>query len=144
MCANFCHKSTRAPHSIGFQGIRQATYKDLVLHEVSEATVKHDISLIFQSEFAKIRFKRSIHSDWPGRININALVDMASPLFIFAATVCRFVGDHRWPPEDRLGIILKYQTTSWASKFDATYQPILEQLFIGLDPMEKHELATRF
>jgi len=31
--------------------------------------------------------------DWPGETNVQSLVEMASPLFIVAATVCRLVGD---------------------------------------------------
>ena len=36
------------------------------------------------------------------------------------------VGEPRFTPEDRLAIILEYQTTRWASKFDAMYLPIYQ------------------
>jgi hypothetical protein len=49
---------------------------------------------------------------------VQIIVDMAVPLFIFAATVCRFAGDPRWNPQKRLSTILQYQNTSQASKFD--------------------------
>ena len=64
---------------------------------------------------------------------------MAVPLFIFAATVCRFVGDPRgsWDPEGRLATVLKYQTISQASKLDRTYLPVLEQLVVGCTDSEK-------
>jgi hypothetical protein len=73
----------------------------------------------------KIRVDRSLTIDWPGQENIQALVEMAVPLFIFAATVCRFVGDPRWDPKKRLATILESQTASQASKLDRTYLPIL-------------------
>ena len=75
---------------------------------------------------------------------------MAFPLFIFAATACRFIGDQRWSPEDRLKIILEHQSTTkssefeQASKFNATYLPILEQLFSGLNDVEEKALAAEF
>ncbi len=150
------------PIRLGFQEMPQATYKDLVLHDIPEATIKHDISKFFQCEFVKIRSRSqsrsrgSLDMDWPGQENINALVDMAFPLFIFAATACRFIGDHphqRCNPENRLVIILEYQTASQTagqtskfrpSKFDATYLPILNQLLVGLDQVEEKELALNF
>lgn len=43
---------------------------------------------------------REIHlsSDWPGHRILEELVIMAVPLFIVAATVCRFVRDPSWDP----------------------------------------------
>ncbi|KAL2802568.1 WD40-repeat-containing domain protein [Aspergillus granulosus] len=48
-----------------------------------------------------------------------------APLFIFAATVCRFVADRKWNPEKRLQ---QFFEDSPGSKMDKTYRPILNQL----------------
>ena len=70
---------------------------------------------------------------------------MAVPLFIFAATVCRFVEDRRiWDPERQLATVLEYQTTSQASQLDRTYLPVLQQLVIGLKDLEKKRIAQEF
>jgi hypothetical protein len=66
---------------------------------------------------------------------------MAVPLFIFAATVCRFIGDRAWSdPAGQLAKILEYQTRSLGSeidKLDATYRPILDQLSVGSESAQR-------
>ena len=132
------------PIRLGFKKMAGNTYQDLVLHEVSKTTIEHDISIFLKHELTRIRADRSLTIDWPGERNIQALVEMAVPLFIFAATVCRFVGDPRWDPKKRLAIILESQTASQASKLDRTYLPILDQLLVGQDEAEQEKLASDF
>jgi len=132
------------PIRLGFKHISDDAHQDVVLHEIPKATIERDITLFFEDKFAKIRQERSLSLDWPGRENIQALVEMAVPLFIFAATVCRFVADPRWDPKKRLSTILEYKTASQASKLDRTYLPVLDQLLAGQDEAEKDRLATEF
>lgn len=57
---------------------------------------------------------------------------MASPLFIFASTMCRFVADRKWgSPDEQLKVILKTRSRSQGSKLDSTYLPVLDQLLNG-------------
>ena len=93
----------------GFKKMSGDTYEDLVLHDIAEATIKHDILVFLQHELAEIRIQRSINMDWPSQDVIQTLAEMAVPLFIFAATVCRFVGDNAANPKRRLDTILGYQ-----------------------------------
>jgi high-affinity nickel permease len=44
---------------------------------------------------------------------------MALPLFIFAATLCRFIGDEDWLPEERTAVLQTEATTS-TSDMDRT------------------------
>ncbi|KAJ9656035.1 hypothetical protein H2201_008661 [Coniosporium apollinis] len=139
------------PIRLGFKDMSGGTYQDLVLHEIPKATIEHDVSAFLKHELTRIRAEHSkirpqhlLSPDWPGESNIQALVEMAIPLFIFAATVCRFVGDQRGNPKKRLGSILEYQTASWASKLDRTYLPILEQLLLDQDEAEKESRAREF
>jgi hypothetical protein len=83
-------------------------------------------------------------SDWPGDENIQILVNMAIPLFIFAATVCRFVADPNWDPKKRLNTILEYQKAGLVSKLKGTYDPILEQLLRDQDEEEEEIIAKEF
>ncbi len=115
------------PVRLGFKNISGVAYQDMVLHEIPRPTIEHDISAFLKHEFGKIRNNnnhlhpsRVLPSDWPGEASLKALVDMAIPLFIFAATVCRYVGDVRWDPQQRLRTVLQYQTASQASKLDRT------------------------
>lgn len=69
---------------------------------------------------------------------------MAIPLFIFAATVCRFLQDGRLGgPRDQLASILEHQD-SQKSNLDATYLPVLDRLLAGLPESKKREVAKRF
>ena len=145
MCLRiFVTSRPELPIRLGFKNMERGTYQDLVLHEISQATIKHDISTFLHYELTKIQVDRSLTIDWPGQENIKVLVEMAVPLFIFAATVCRFVGDPRWDPKKRLATILEYQTASQVSKLDRTYLPILDQLLVGQDEVEKEKLAREF
>ncbi|KAI9784843.1 MAG: hypothetical protein M1839_001573, partial [Geoglossum umbratile] len=132
------------PIRLGFKKMTGGTYQDLVLHEIPLTIVNHDISVFLNHELTKIRIDRSLLADWPGEKNIQTLVELATPLFIFAATVCRFVADPRWDPRKRLAHILEYQTASQASKLDRTYLPILNQLLVDQDEVEKEKLAIDF
>lgn len=85
-------------------------HQDLVLHEIPQEVTEHDISLFLRHRFSQIRLSHpNLSPEWPGDETIQTPVTMAVPLFISAATVCRFLGDSRWNPESRLKSILEDQ-----------------------------------
>ena len=131
------------PIRLGFKKMAGGTYQDLILHEVSRATIEHDLSMFFEHELVKIREDRSLSPDWPGGTRLRALVDMAIPLFIFATTVCRYVGDTRVNPKTRLDNILDYHAANNISKLDKTYLSILNQLFDDRDIEDEDVEAFR-
>ncbi|PVH74834.1 vegetative incompatibility protein HET-E-1 [Cadophora sp. DSE1049] len=137
---------------LGFEDIR-GKYEGLALHQILEPIVKEDISTFLEYELATIRhnYNKSVRSDrqlpvdWPGRTKVQILVDMATPLFIFATTVCRFIRDRRCGgPNEQLVKVLEYRTKSQASKLDATYLPVLNQLLIGVSESEKRGIVKDF
>jgi hypothetical protein len=140
------------PIRLGFEDI-SGSYEGLALHQIPEPAIGHDISVFIVYELARIRddYNKSVSqdrhlpSDWPGQTNIQSLVQMAIPLFIFATTSCRFIKDRRCgEPEEQLAKVLKYQTKSQESELDATYLPVLDQLLIGLTNSRKAEVVQRF
>ncbi|KAH7187155.1 hypothetical protein DER44DRAFT_176620 [Fusarium oxysporum] len=105
------------PIRLGFSEV-QGAYQDLVLHDIPTQVVEHDITVFLNDEFKKIRYdfnmtvgdERKLPSDWPGRPTVQSLAQMAVPLFIFAATVCRFIGDRkRDSPPIQLRKVLDYE-----------------------------------
>jgi hypothetical protein len=139
------------PIRLGFKDI-SSKYKDLVLHQIPEPVIEHDITTFLQHELSKIRLdynksvtlNRQLPLNWPGSEHIEKLVNMAIPLFIFAATVCRFIQDRRLGgPKDQLTRILDHQK-SQRSNLDATYLPVLDQLLVGLLESEKQDVGERF
>jgi NACHT domain len=136
---------------LGFKKISADAHQDMILEDIAQDTIKNDISVYLKIELAKtkeeynIRFPDSqLPPDWPGDEKIQSLAVMAVPLFIFAATVCRFVGDHRRNPKKRLAIVLEYQTASEASNLDLTYLPVLDQLMNRCPDSEKEILIREF
>ncbi|KAI1353157.1 vegetative incompatibility protein HET-E-1 [Xylaria sp. FL0043] len=136
----------------GFAGV-QGTYHDLVLHEIEETVVKHDLSVYFEYELAKIKEEynrsvpqyRQLPSTWPKQSEIQTLIAMATPLFIFAATVCRFIAERKTgTPEAKLRKILEHNTQNRKSKPDVTYQLVLDQLLLNMSSDEEEEAIELF
>ncbi|KAJ3561698.1 hypothetical protein NPX13_g8846 [Xylaria arbuscula] len=140
------------PVRLGFHDIK-GTYQDLILHEIEQPIIQRDLSIYFRHELAKIRSKynksvpkhRQLQSSWPLQSDFQILVDMATPLFIFAATVCRFLADRRTgTPDIKLQNILEHHTKSQESNLDATYLPVLQKLLIGMPNSEKNQVLRLF
>ncbi|KAF2818070.1 hypothetical protein CC86DRAFT_435377 [Ophiobolus disseminans] len=94
---------------LGFREMPNGTYQDLVLHEVPKSTIEHDIRLFLEHELGAIRKERKLALDWPSSHQIMALVELAVPLFIYAATVCRFVSTKGRNPIKYLDKVLEYK-----------------------------------
>ncbi|KAI0192760.1 hypothetical protein EV127DRAFT_386433, partial [Xylaria flabelliformis] len=140
------------PIRLGFHNVK-GTYQDLILHEVEQPIIEHDLSVYFKHELAKVRREyntlippqQQLPSTWPEETQVQTLVKMAIPLFIFAATACRFLADRRTgTPNTKLQRILEHQTRSQESKLDATYLPVLNQLLIGLSNSEETKVLGLF
>jgi len=130
------------PIRLGFKRLSEDTFQDLILHEVPE--IDHDIFLFLKHKLSKIQEDHSLPWDWPDNASIQKLAEMAVPLFIYAATLCRFIGDQSWDPEERIKKILEYKTDWQASKLYGTYLPILDQLVIDQDIDEKEIIIKEF
>ncbi|KAF1978708.1 hypothetical protein BU23DRAFT_449943 [Bimuria novae-zelandiae CBS 107.79] len=128
---------------LGFREMPNGTYQDLVLHEVAKNTIEHDIRLFYEHELSSIRQARMLPPDWPTADQVQALVDLAVPLFIFAATVCRYIGTKGAHPETYLSKVLGYQKSTF-SQLDRTYLPILDQLLMEQEEDEKEAWLRAF
>jgi hypothetical protein len=133
---------------------------DLALHDVSRGTVDRDISIFFRDEFKKIRDDfTKLPVDWPGEQKISLLVRRADGLFIYAATVCRFIKDNdQWPPQDLLDLFVpdegpthsperNYDVTceSPTGELDGMYIQILQHQFRKVKiPQNKKTLSESF
>ncbi|KAI0976336.1 vegetative incompatibility protein HET-E-1 [Xylaria arbuscula] len=140
------------PIRLGFEAV-DGEYQDLVLHEIAEPVIEHDIAVFFKHKLTEIKLrynnsvreKRRLPLSWPGQANIDILVTMAVPLFIFAATTCRFIADRKMGnPDTQLKEVLQYRTKSQESQLDATYLPVLHYIVAGLPRRKKAEVLDRF
>ncbi|KAF5696817.1 heterokaryon incompatibility protein het-E-1 [Fusarium globosum] len=140
------------PIRLGFSEV-QGCYQALVVHEIPVQIVEHDIVVFLNDEFKKIRHdfnmtvgdERKLPPDWPGGQTVESLAQMAVPLFIFAATICRFVGDsRRRNPQSRLQTVLGHGRRGRGSQLDQTYAPILHSQTISLPREEREEIIRDF
>ncbi|KAH6646817.1 vegetative incompatibility protein HET-E-1 [Truncatella angustata] len=140
------------PIRVGFQAV-SGTYQNFVLHEVVESVIEHDINVYLRYELGKVRetFNRNpisgqpLPANWPSRTALETLVRMAIPLFIFAATICRFIADRRvGSPDEQLKEVLEYETKSQESQLDATYLPVLQSMLTGLNQRARRRVLDRF
>jgi hypothetical protein len=130
------------PIRLGFK--QNTDHQDLVLHELPRPVIEHDIRVFLEHKLSKIRDERSLPQEWPGNGNMEKLVKMAVPLFIFAATICRFVGDRDWLPEERLAAILQDEAATSTSDIERTYLPVLSQLIVSKNKHDSEQLLKEF
>jgi len=134
------------PIRLGFRKMSDDKHHDLILHQIPKYVVDHDLFAFLKDELVRIQSENSLPLDWPGDEQVHALVEMASPLFIFAATACRFLEDRRLGgnPKKKLQTLLKYQSLDEATQLEKTYLPVLERLETDLTDPQKQRLADQF
>lgn len=125
-----------------FSKITRREHEDLILHQIPEPVIEHDISLFLKYRLSAIRIDRSLPVDWPGEANIRNLVALSVPLFIFAATICRIFEDPHWDPVDSLYGILTHRNDG--SKLDGTYLPVLNRLLNRQGEKQIKQLVQEF
>ncbi|THY84592.1 hypothetical protein D6C95_08119, partial [Aureobasidium pullulans] len=93
---------------LGLQ-VAPATFRrQLVLDELSKDAVDQDIRAFFKSHFDAIRIKHgALPTAWPGDDIVDMLVQRAGTLFIYAATVCRFLREDERFSQERLFFVLQ-------------------------------------
>ncbi|KAF5624061.1 wd40 repeat protein [Fusarium sp. NRRL 25303] len=140
------------PVRLGFSYIGNA-HQDLILHKIPLPIIEHDISVFLRHEFANIRnnFNKDVVEelklpmDWPGEANLGKLTRAAVPLFIFAATLCRFINDrYLGSPDELLQRVLKAAGTGQGSKLDMTYSPVLSQQVLNRSGSERLDIIKSF
>lgn len=130
------------PIRLGFK--QSNNHKDVVLHELPLPVIEHDIRLFLQHRLSQIQRERVLPADWPGPECIEKLVKMAIPLFIFAATICRFVGDQDFLPDQRLAAVLQDEAAASSSALERTYIPVLNQLNVSKSKSDSEQLLKEF
>lgn len=108
-------------------GFRTVDNDDLNLHEVPRSIAERDIGLFFNHKLAMIKKQRNVPLDWPGKIDIQALVAASGPSFIAAANICSELQNHKLKPVEYLTEILT--RLNERPKSDEPPFPVLSQIF---------------
>jgi hypothetical protein len=140
------------PIRLGFAQVNN-TYRALVLQDVSANSIEHDIYTFMNDRLQSIRVdynttlpeELKLPSDWPGVETIKRLTTMAIPLFIFAATACRFIGDYRVDsPSQQLSKFLQLSIGSNGSYLDQTYRPVLQSMIANVPEQNAIQITEQF
>ncbi|KAF3211501.1 hypothetical protein TWF106_010221 [Orbilia oligospora] len=121
-----------------------------VLHDVEELEIESDIRVFFQHKLAMIRAKRGLIEDWPTSTGIESLVKIASPLFIVAANICRFLDDRRFRPDVQLSNLLGCESGPIIMEANSdkslqwTYRHILTQSLAGTTRFQRATIIREF
>ncbi|KAK6360967.1 hypothetical protein TWF730_007082 [Orbilia blumenaviensis] len=125
-----------------FQALPPQEYEIVALHQVPD--IESDIAAFIVSELSGIQKRRRtiLPESWPDSFTINKLVKMTTPLFIYAATVCRFIGDEQWSPYDQINLLLDCNVDS--ALLQNTYLPILKKIISGQNLRQQKRLRKEF
>ncbi|KAJ9413550.1 hypothetical protein QL093DRAFT_2627939 [Fusarium oxysporum] len=120
----------------------------LLINIFSQAKTLRPHLRVFLTSRPELRFdwgSASCRRIGPGRPAVERLAQMAIPLFIFAATVCRFVGDRkRDSPPIQLRKVLDYESKGHISQLDRTYGPVLRSLITDFSEEDKKQIIKDF
>jgi len=150
----FVTSRPEVPIRLGFRDIKDEQ-QNMTLHQIPEPVIEHDISMYLNYQLSKIRDDyngEAFHDDqlpsgWPGKPVVQMLAHRAVPLFIFAATICRFIEDPTWhDPAGQLAKVLQddQMSDSKLDKLDSTYLPALRQLVTEQAGMTRRQRITDF
>lgn len=139
--------SSRPAHeiSVGFHGDESFDHHDhIILHEMQRQDVRGDIRTFIEFKFTEIR--RRYPQFTFSQDDIDFIADAAFPLFIFASTVCAFIGgtdtDARRNPQRQLERLRSAFTSDASSAgeensatkgLDILYQRIFISAFMAVD-----------
>ena len=91
------------PIRVGFAQMSAEAHRDVALHEVSPATISHDMTMYLDDELTRIRDEhncllpadQSLGPNWPGRTALRTLAQLAMPLFT-SLSRCEFSEYGSW------------------------------------------------
>ncbi|KAK6518920.1 hypothetical protein TWF281_003612 [Arthrobotrys megalospora] len=135
----------------GFQKI-SGDFQDLVLHDIEEQKILHDITVFLEYELRKIKtdhaYRDTLPPSWPEPSIIETLARMSCPLFIIASTICRFIEEPETLPADQLKGILERQhkliDANPEMSLRATYLQIINQRVKNKTASQIKEMLREF
>jgi hypothetical protein len=134
----FITSRRETPIRLGFRNMPEVLHRDLVLNNVPQEIIYHDISIYFRYELKDIELSAQI---------VTCLTVKACGLFIWAATACRFIKNGKLLASKRLSLILEGGKSGRnpEKELDQIYAKILSDSIRGdYDEDEKKEVFELF
>jgi hypothetical protein len=119
----------------------------LQLHDIDRAVVRNDIRQYLVHSFDGLARRIDV-TDWPSEAQVDMLLDNADVLFVYAATVIRYISHRRLDPRKRLEQVLTRTGSSSQSAYrqlDILYHGVLENAMAGTgdDDEDDHEVIQQ-
>ena len=113
----------------GFRNLSKANYEDFILHDISRTIVDRDIGTLVKTRFEAIQLRRQFEIGWPGNETVDAIVQRAKGLFIWADTACRFIEESELFINKRLRKLLEEDNYKIApeERLDSLYLTVLKE-----------------
>jgi hypothetical protein len=114
-----------------FDQLSASSQEVLKLHDLDHTMVQDDITTYLNYSLDIIRKKRldPVVTAWPSTEAVRQLVELSGLLFVYAATVVRFIDHRKYSPRERLAQFLGQQQTdsreSPYAQLDGLYRHIL-------------------
>jgi hypothetical protein len=118
----------------------------VALHDIEKSIVQSDVHRYLHRSFTQLARNRQLALPFPSACDLDELVRRAGTLFVYAATVAKWISDPEDQPLLRLRHVLEKdeEEVTYQHKFlDDMYSEILAQAGKTLGNPEKHELALR-
>jgi len=119
------------------------TVQRCILHHIEQKVVETDLQLYLYSHLQRAKKIYRVDGSWPSVRQIQALVNLSSGLFIFAATAANFIQDRKYSdPQGQLSRLLNAVSATGATPhefLDQLYLQVLENAFPNISP----QLASR-
>jgi hypothetical protein len=132
-----------------FDEIQASTSRPQViqLHDIDRTVVRGDIQRYLVHSFHGIA-RQAKMTDWPNNAQVELILDNADVLFIYAATVVRYIGHRQFDPQERLDQVLTQSSKSPQSVYrqlDGLYQGVLSNAITGaaINVEDEPEMAQR-
>jgi hypothetical protein len=83
------------------------TNDTLKLHRMEQSSVWTDVRTFYETHFRQLKASRRLNvTDWPSSTDLDVLTNRTGYLFVYAATIVKFVSAPRFSPVQRLHSIL--------------------------------------
>ena len=117
-------------------------HSNLILHEVGKEIVKADIEVYVKASLVG-RYNRP---NWLSEAEVESLVNMSGTLFIYAATVCKYItqrGSSSMPRHlsDVVNFVLE-TTSGLTQPLDVLYERILDAAHASANKGERSDIVT--
>lgn len=117
------------PIHSGFNNDPAILHWNLSLDDVPQHVIDSDLKTFFVSRFEALRRKlEGLPKDWPGQDSLDVLVRQSGGLFIYAATICRYLEADCLHTSSRLEDVLSKATgqgRSYSEALDNMYLTVL-------------------